>query len=130
MRPTIAQVDAAVRAVLAQRRPSAPADRPFVGKLLGLRHVEALPAETRDVAIAPGTVVTPLARDLLKRRGIATRLVSEHELGRSQGRGEWGFVIEDDSGLASALRRGLLGDDDWAEVGSDALEAARWVSGG
>src|SRR4051794_22855615 len=96
--PTPQQVDAAVRAVLAERgrgarREARPDVEPFAGRLLSVRVVEALRAGTREVWIAPGTVITPLAHDLLKRRGIGVRLVSPRDVRRGGSEGEWGFAI-------------------------------------
>jgi hypothetical protein len=130
--PSIAQVDAAVRAVLAgNRRGSAPVRRPglaFAGRLLGQRFVESIDPEIREIRVGPATVVTPIARDMLKRRGIAVRVASDPEASR---RGEWGFVLEEGVALADAIRRGIAtGPDHWGEIGRDAAEAARWVAEG
>lgn len=120
--PTIRQVDEAVRAVLGGIELH---DGVFAGRLLGLKHVGAL-AGSNEVRIAPGTVVTPLARDELKRLGIAVRVVAEGEARC----GEWGFAVEIESGLTAALRRALLeGPASWREVGRATNEAARWVVG-
>ena len=79
----------------------------------------------------PGTVVTPLARDHLKRRGIALRLVSEARTNGTRDRGEWGFAIESESGLMTALRRAFLdGPEGWVEVEGIPGAAARWVGDG
>jgi hypothetical protein len=43
----------------------------FPERLLSLRQAEGLAWNRREVRIAPGTVVTPLARDFLKRQGIS-----------------------------------------------------------
>jgi hypothetical protein len=133
--PTPQQVDAAVRAVLAElgrgarRAVHRPDVEPFAGRLLSLRNVEEMPAGTREVRIAPGTVITPLAHDLLKRRGIGVRLVAEGPLRRGEDAGEWGFAIEGDSGMAAAVRRVLLEEtQSWREIGADVIEAARWVA--
>jgi hypothetical protein len=90
-------------------------------KLLALRHVEALPSATREVRIAPGTVVTPLARDSLRRQGIVLRFVSPSEVAT---KGEWGFAVEveRESGTVAAWRRALF-EEGWFEVDS----AERWV---
>jgi hypothetical protein len=122
-RPTIAEVNEAVRSVLGREG----AIPPFAGKLLGLKHLEDLPEGIGEVRIGPGTVVTPLAHDFLKRRGIAIRWVSREEVGGSLERGSWGFAIDHESGLASALRRGLLGEGGWIEIGTSPVELARWV---
>lgn len=133
--PTANEVDTAVRSALAEigrargRIAAAKAVEAdvFAGRLLGLRDAEALAGSCREVRIAPGTVVTPLAFDALKKRGIAIRLVSEREARRSRAEGTWGFAIDDASGAASALRRALLDDrDGWRELGP--AEAPAWVS--
>ena len=43
----------------------------FADRLLSLRHAEAIAdGAAREVRVAPGTVITPLARDWLKRNGV------------------------------------------------------------
>lgn len=77
MTPSWPEVNAAVLAVLSEfGRSRRPAERPthghrdvFVERLFSLRHAEST-GNGDEVRIAPGTVVTPLARDFLKRRGI------------------------------------------------------------
>ena len=107
----IKKVDEAVRAVLAElngpsrvskgvRLPGLSSDR-----LFSLRHAEALPPGTRIVQVGPGTVVTPLARDLLKRQGITIRLVASRANRWASARGEWGFAIEADGGARDDRRR-------------------------
>lgn len=103
----------------------------FAGQLLGLRDAERLTESVSVIAIAPGTVVTPMARDLLKRSGVAIRWASHGEMVRAGSLGEWGFAIEDDvAGLGNSLRRALLGQEReaWLEVGRSAVEAAGWIS--
>lgn len=134
-RALIAEVDSAVRAVLATLGRGPRPDRReaggdvFADRLFALRHAEALPSSTHEVRVAPGTVVTPMARDLLKKRGIALRLVAKGELAGVKHPGVWGFAIEGpaESGTIAALRRVLL-DEDWAELESSPDEAARWVA--
>ena len=128
--PTVTEVDAAIHSVLADlfgrggaevRR--APDAEVFAGRLFALRHAEALGASAREIRLAPGTVVTPLARDFAKARGIAIRTVSAAAVRQV---GEWGFAIDQLSGPAAALRRALLDDrDGWQEV--PAAEIAPWV---
>src|SRR5262249_8439893 len=102
----------------------------FAGRLLALRHAEALPPGTNLIRVAPGTVITPLARDNLKRLGIEVRFVARSEAERVRSAGEWGFAVEASSGLLEALRRSLLeGAGAWREVGSSLDEAAGWVGG-
>jgi pyruvate/2-oxoglutarate dehydrogenase complex dihydrolipoamide acyltransferase (E2) component len=133
----IAEVDAAVRSVLATQGrdceatlggPACGVGR-FAGTLFSLRHAEAVAAGTREVRVAPRTVVTPLARDLLKQRGIALRQVAEGEAARVVHAGEWAFANEGaaESGLVAALRRALL-DESWIALEAPPGAAARWVA--
>lgn len=137
------EVNAAIMAVLAgwnrplgregNRRTGVGGGKPrpevFADRLFGVRQAEGL-GERAEVRILPGTVVTPLARDLLKRRGVVVRVVSGREavLARARRAGEWGFAIESvgQPGLAAALRRHWL-DAAWDELG-DGVEAAEWVA--
>lgn len=134
MTPSWSEVNVAVLAVLGEvnrptrsvdRRPVEPRDV-FVERLFSLKHAEAL-GEVDEVRVAAGTVVTPLAKDLLRRRKISLRIVSkgEAEWSRSRLTGEWGFAIDSKTGQAEAIRRMLL--DDWSEVGPDLVDAAHWV---
>jgi hypothetical protein len=134
MTPSWSEVNAAVLAVLGEvARPKRSAARAsnslgdvFVERLFSLRHAEAI-GNTDEVRVASGTVITPLAQELLRRRRIGIRFVSKSEatLARSKSQGEWGFAIESKSGQVEAIRRLLL--EDWAEVGAGPVEAARWV---
>lgn len=129
--PTIGQVDEAVREVLAgiRRAPTSIGRRrsgTFEGRLLGERQVEALGPDVQDLRIGASTVITPIARDMLKRRGIHVRLVSDSEASR---RGVWGFVMEPGLPMADTIRRAIVsGDAGWREVGDDVIAATRWVT--
>jgi hypothetical protein len=132
--PSPEQVEAAVRSVLAglacdARRSAQQAPGiTYRGKLFACRQAESLPAGTLEVRVEIGTVVTPLAFDHLKRQGIVLRIVAADEANRARSEGEWGFAIDDNSGLAEAVRRSLLaGPDLWVDLGSSAVPAARWV---
>jgi hypothetical protein len=124
--PTIEQVNAAVKAVVAAGR-IFQADEPgelFHGRLLGLKQAEQIGRKVCELRVGIGTVVTPLARDLLKKNQVSLRLVNEAQIAG----GEWGFVIESQSGVSSAIRRHLMeGSQSWSEVGTTALDAALWV---
>ena len=133
--PSLIEVDAAVRTVLADLL--APARIPararggdvYAGRLLSMRHAETLPRGLTELRIAPGTVVTPLARETLKRLGIGLRFVAKAEVDRAAGVGEWGFAIERGSGVVEAFRRSLLDlEAEWHDLGVSADEAARWVA--
>ena len=134
--PSAAEVDAVIRCVLAdligrdrapqRHAPDADANV-FAGRLLALRHVEAFAVGVREVKLAPGTVITPLARDAARKRGITLRTVSAAEVSPLRHAGEWGFAIEPADGLAIALRRSLLDDPaGWKEVAAE--EIAGWVA--
>lgn len=131
--PSLEQVEAAVRVVLAGfavgSRRQEPERWNFQGRLFAFKHAEALADGIREVRLAPGTVVTPMARDHLKRMGVAVRLVAEAEVVGEGRRGEWGFAIDDQSGTMAALRRGLLAEEGtWFDVGPEPSRAARWVA--
>jgi hypothetical protein len=144
-------VEKVVRAVLAEmaRRAAADRDMPapsetrsddrlivpggrvpvFVGRVLGERHVAAMEASDREIRLAPGTVITPLARDAIKRKGLTLRIVAPGELARSGHVGEWGIVIERGVGADESLRRAIHGGGEtWLDVGDVAESAARWVA--
>lgn len=133
---TAIDVDSIVRAVLAelarrngQAQHSEKKGEVFAGRLLGQSQVEALGHEAKEVRVGPGTVVTPLALDLMKRRGISLRYAANGEATevKAKGTGTWAFAIEGPiSGKAEALRRVLLGS--WSEVA--ASEAVPWVVAG
>ncbi len=133
----IAEVDAAVRSVLrGDDRRAAGVEEAiggslFAERLFSLRHAEGLPAHWVEVRIAPGTVVTPLARDHLKRRGITLRQVTkgDGDDSRPKRAGSWAFAVERaaESGVVAALRRALL-EDDWTELEASLESAARWVA--
>jgi len=123
-------VNEAVRAVLAglavTGKPKGHDEQVFVDKLFSVRHAEGLPPGTRIVRVGPGTVVTPLAHDLLKRQGITIRLGGPGEV--SSRRGEWAFAIESDGGTVEALRRGLLEDPrPWIELEPSLDIVSSWV---
>lgn len=138
--PGVAEVDAAVRAAIAAFLPSpSPGPRAasastgaeiFNGRLLSLRVAESIGAGAGRVVVGPGTVVTPLARDHLKRLGVEVR-VGSTDLGDGRRReGEWGFLVDSRSGLIEAIRRGLLdGPSPWREVPGAISDTYEWVAG-
>jgi len=136
-------VDAAVRAVLdefrvAPRRPrlGSPIGRDrdvhvCLDRLFSLRHAETLSSGIRTLRIGPGTVVTPLARDHLRRQGIAV-LVGLPESARIEQAGEWALSIEvpTETGAVHALRRALAQDPrTWYELPSGLAGAVEWLLG-
>ena len=134
----IKMVDEAVRAVLAERQGPSRSRKEsgcqvIVDRLFSLRHAEALPPGTRIVQLGAATVVTPLARDLLKRKGITIRLGGMGEAVASA-RGEWAFSIAADLevlGTVRALRRALLEDPRaWIEFEPSLSCLAGWLVDG
>jgi hypothetical protein len=130
----IHQVSEAVESVLKDLRPRSPARKDpdcqaFMGKLLSVRHAEALSPGTRTVQVACGVVITPLAQDLLKRRAISIRVGTQAETRKAGARsGEWGFAIESDLGTVSALRQALLGGDQpWSELPAELAIVTAWL---
>lgn len=122
----IARIHDAVRSVLGGGSPARL--QVFAERLLALRHVEALAPHVKEVRLAPGTVITPLARDEMKRRGLTVRWVSRTEVEAVRQRGEWGFAIEGESGVLTALRRTWLEESNpWRELVALG-DAARWVA--
>lgn len=125
-RPTVEQVDDAVRAVLGGLRRHSGGqvwERQFAAKLLSLKHAVALDATVRTLVVGPRTVITPLASEELKRRRIDVRM------GTSCNRppGEFGFAIDVESGVTASLRRELLAHTPtWVELPDGPVE---WVSG-
>jgi hypothetical protein len=131
----IREVDAAVRAVLDQSQRASRASHEqsthvYPDKLFSLRHAEALPANTRLLRIGPGTVVTPLARVLLRKQGISI-VLGVPEPSRRAAAGEWAFSIsvEREGGTIQALRRALVEDSrTWFELPSGLAAATDWLS--
>lgn len=133
----VAQVEAIVRRVLQEllAKPQQPQAAPalssehFAGSLFAFRHAEALPPGTRELRLDPATVLTPLARDHLKRLGIAIRIVSGGELALAGAALEWGLAVEPGFPLAHSLKRALLADrDTWFDLGHTVDQAAHWVA--
>ncbi|MDR3632670.1 MAG: hypothetical protein P4L84_02475 [Isosphaeraceae bacterium] len=125
----IARVHDAIRWVLGAARVDQTATLEiFPERLLALRHAERLAPHVHELRLAPGTVVTPLARGELRRRGVAVRWVSRSEVEAVHSRGEWGFAIEGEGGVLTALRRTWLDDrEPWCELAA-LTSAARWVA--
>jgi hypothetical protein len=140
--PSIQDVDLAIRSVLArwlapvagngrtEARAAGSDVEVFPGRLLSLRQVETLPPGLRVVQVVPGTVVTPLARDHLKRQGVEIRFAARADAQRLRNVGEWGFAVTVESGLIVAVRRSLLdAPEGWQELDPSLEAAALWVAG-
>lgn len=133
----ILAVDEAVRSVLADLRVPASqttngraVDLVFADRLFSLRLAETLPPDVRSIKIAPGTVMTPMARDFLKRRGVVVRLASAAEIAPTA-QGEWAFALDASSGQLQALQRAFLEDSrTWTELDPSLDELTTWIRGG
>lgn len=138
----IRAVDEAVRVVLAEMfgaarvagptvaRPIVPTAEPvFADRLFGLKQAEALEPGAM-IRVATGTVITPLARDLLKKKNVIVRLAGAAEVAATA-RGEWGFAIEAGPGWLDALRRSMLEDAGaWRELEPSVDAAIAWLGAG
>ncbi|WP_337173391.1 hypothetical protein [Paludisphaera sp.] len=101
----------------------------FADRLFGQKHAEAV-APGATIRVAAGTVITPLARDLLKKRGVTIHLAGVAEVAAAA-RGEWAFAIEPGPGWLAALRRSLLEDaGGWSELEPDVDAAVAWLGAG
>jgi hypothetical protein len=126
--PTAQEVADAVKAVLGPRARGGDGLTSgatlFPGRLLSARSAEALPPGTQAVRLAASAVVTPLARDILKKRGITVVLTPDAS---EATRGAWGFCLESSDGVGLALRRSLLARGEvWHEI-PDSIAAFEWV---
>jgi len=157
--PSAADVSAAVMAVLREMAGAAaqPADRPsvlhsgrmrigpaqgittvsddsivaFPGKLLLERHAVSLPDSTRQIVTTPSTVVTPLAREILRKRGVAVRISNASSLGSPNPviAGEWAVVRLCESPQAQSLETMLIGrgGEGWIGFGAATEAAVGWL---
>jgi hypothetical protein len=101
----------------------------FCENLFAVRHVEALPSATRVVRMPAGTVVTPLAAELLGQRGIFIRPIGQAVMA-SAARGEWAFAISPQAELSTvqALCRSLLEDSHvWHELEPTLERVTSWL---
>lgn len=106
-----------------------PREPVFADRLFGLKQAEALEPGAM-IRIVAGTVVTPLARDLLKKKNVIVRLAGMAEVAATA-RGEWAFAIESGPGWLEALRRSMLEDGGlWRELESSVDDAIAWLGGG
>ncbi|KAJ3072753.1 hypothetical protein HK102_006169, partial [Quaeritorhiza haematococci] len=89
------------------------------------------PWRGRDsVRVVAGTVITPLARDLLKRRGIVVRLAGAADVAAAA-KGEWAFAVEPGAGWLGALQRSFLEDSGlWRELEASVDAVVEWLSDG
>lgn len=153
---TPAQVAAAVMAVLREMSASKPSEpsvlglhslpeaiqpgpdavvksntQAFAGSLILERHAVDLPAGVSELAIAPKTVVTPLAREILKKRGITLRWAGAANWPGQGGQnaGEWAVLRISGSAQALAVESTLAGrsGEGWDLVGPTLQAASTWL---
>lgn len=103
----------------------------FPGKLLLERHAASLPDSTRHLVTGPSTVVTPLAREILRKRGVHVRIATMPDAGSTSPSqaGEWGVVRLCESPQAQTLEAMLIGrgGEGWAGFGQSADTAVDWL---
>ncbi len=103
----------------------------FPGKLLLERHAVSLPESTRQIVTSPATVVTPLAREILRKRGVSVRISNASGLGSQKPvlAGEWAVVRLCESPQAQSLEAMLVGrgGEGWVGFGPSAEAAVQWL---
>lgn len=103
----------------------------FPGKLLLERHAASLPDSTRQLVTSPSTVVTPLAREILRKRGVLVRIATVPNAGSPDAllAGEWGVVRLCESPQAQSLEAMLVGrgGEGWVGFGQSADAAVDWL---
>lgn len=100
----------------------------FEGRVLSLRDVQELGDGRADLAVGERTLITPLAADELRARGIRVLRAAGYECSQKLGKEAWSIALEQSNpaaaGAIGALRREGLVFDDWGVAG--ALGAERW----
>lgn len=103
----------------------------FPGKLLLERHAVSLPDSTRQILTSPSTVVTPLAREILRKRGVAVRISNASGLSSPNPviAGEWAVLRLCESPQAQSLEAMLIGrgGEGWVGFGASAEAAVGWL---
>lgn len=103
----------------------------FPGSLVLERHVYDMPMGTRELAISPKTVVTPLAREILKKKGVSLRWVGAGGMvGMSQkAAGQWAVLRMSADAQAQAVESLLVGrtGEGWDVAGPALNDAASWT---
>ncbi len=113
---------------------SEPYRQHFSGSILLERHALEISREVRELTVLPKTVVTPLAREILRKKGVAIKLVGSAggaEAGVSQA-GQWAVIRLSGSAQALAAESLLVGrtGDGWDLAGNSLDDAAAWLSQG
>lgn len=103
----------------------------FPGKLLLERHAVSFPDATKQILTSPATVVTPLAREILRKRGVFVRISNASGLGSPSHviSGEWALLRLCESPQAQSLEAMLIGrgGEGWIGFGAAAEAATGWL---
>lgn len=103
----------------------------FPGTLLLERHVYEIPFGIREIAIFPKTVVTPLAREILRKKSISLRWAGSAGLaGRSpRAVAQWSILRLSDSAQASSIESLMAGraGEGWELGGRSLKNILEWV---
>lgn len=104
----------------------------FSGSLLLERHVFEIPSSVRELAVSPKTVITPLAREILKKKGIGLRSAGSLNWPVQGGlnHGEWAVLRISGSAQALAVESTLAGrsGEGWDLTGPGLETSLAWLN--
>ena len=104
----------------------------FSGSLLLERHVFEIPSTVRELAVSPKTVITPLAREILKKKGIGLRWAgaSNWPVQGGLNHGEWAVLRISGSAQALAVESTLAGrsGEGWDLTGPGLETSLAWLN--
>jgi hypothetical protein len=104
----------------------------FSGSLLLERHVFEIPSSVRELAVSPKTVITPLAREILKKKGIGLRWAgaSNWPVQGGLNHGEWAVLRISGSAQALAVESTLSGrsGEGWDLTGPGLETSVAWLN--
>jgi hypothetical protein len=107
-----------------------PSVEAFSGSLVLERHAAELGGHVRELVVSPRTVITPLAREILKKKGIATRWAGTSNWPGDIGRkaGEWAVLRIAGDAQSLAVESTLAGrsGEGWDLVGPGLEAALAW----
>lgn len=113
---------------------SDPTRHHFSGSILLERHAMEISREVRELTVLPKTVVTPLAREILRKNGVAIRFFGSAGGAYSNATkaGQWAVIRLSGSAQALAAESLLAGrtGDGWDLAGNSLEDAASWLSQG
>jgi hypothetical protein len=106
----------------------------FPGSLLLERHALEVPRGIHELAISPRAVITPLAREILRKNGVSVRLASAFSAGSLAATqpGQWAIVRLSASAQGMAAESLLAGrtGEGWEIVGHTVDEGLSWLGQG